>query len=355
MLKEFRSTSLFTCLILFSSGCIEPITFTPEEPIDLLVVDGRIDQSTGPYVLRISRTSTFGTPPIPVLDAQITIYDDQGQQEDYTFVRPGVYQSNGDIVRGEPGRSYYIEIIVDEQIYQSRPQTMPQLIRADSVYFETEVETIVLEEGTITEDRFINVYVDTPTRQESQNAYFRWLSDVNYSVREPLCGPLHSPKSCYITDTTNTQDIILFSSENTETSQLSRFLVATDDTRPQYAFFARYYINIYQLSMTQEAYEYWEDVRIIANQEGTIFDPPPAPIPGNVYNTNDQDETVLGFFEATAIDTVRTFIQKGDLAPLPISDFCASALESQPEDPRACCECLLIDNSSTERPDYWDD
>ncbi|MEM9675879.1 MAG: DUF4249 domain-containing protein [Bacteroidota bacterium] len=346
-------SALFPCFLII--GCIEPFTFTPEEPVELLVVDGRIDQSAGPYVLRLSRTSTFGKPPIPVLDAQITIYDDQGQQEDYTFVRPGVYQSNGDIVRGEPGRTYYIEIRLDEQVYQSRPQTMPRLIRADSVYFETKVETIVSEEGTITEDRLINVYVDTPAKQQNQDARFRWSSDVNYSVIEPNCGPLHSPKSCYITDTTNTQDIKLFSSENTETNQLSRFLVATDDTRPQYAFSTRYYINIYQFSMTQEAYEYWEDVRIIANQEGTIFDPPPAPIPGNMYNTDDQDETVLGFFEATAIDTARTVLFRGDLAPLPISDFCGYAIGSQPSDPRACCGCLLLDNSSLERPDYWDD
>lgn len=353
-----RRKILLTMLLgsfLFSSGCIEPFIFTPKEPVELLVVDGRIDQSTGPYELRLSRTSTFGTPPAPVVDAQITIYDDLGQQEMYDLIGAGIYQSCGDAVRGEPGRSYYIEIKLDGQTYQSQPQTMPSLIRADSIYFETEVETVVSDQGGVTEDRLINVYVSTPAKQPNQDVYFRWLSDVNYSVFEPDCGPLHIRKSCYITDTTNTQDIKLFSSENTETDQLSRYLVATDDTRPQYAFSIRYYVNVYQISTTQQAYQYWEDIKTIANQEGTIFDPPPAPIPGNMYNVNDQDETVLGFFETTAIDTVRTFLQRGDLAPLPISEFCGYALGSQPSDPRACCNCLRIDKSSTERPDYWNE
>ncbi len=345
----------FLTFLLFISGCIEPFSFTSEEQVELLVVDGYIDQSDGPYELRLSRTSAFGTPPNPVLEAQITIYDDQGQQESYFSVNPGVYQVSGDIVRGEPGRTYYIEIEVDGQTYQSQPQTMPQLIRADSAYFETTVETIVSEQGGVTDDRLINVYVDTPIKQQNQNAYFRWLYDVNYAVMQPDCGPLTPRLTCYITETTNTQDIALFSSDNVEANQLSKFLVATDDTRPQYAFSLRYYVNIYQLSITPEAYQYWADVKTIANQEGTIFNAPPAPIRGNLYNINDSDETVLGYFEAAAIDTVRTFLRRSDLDPLPISDFCGFAIGSQPSNPRACCDCLLLPSSTLERPNYWNE
>ncbi|MGB3589332.1 MAG: DUF4249 domain-containing protein, partial [Tunicatimonas sp.] len=276
-----RLSILALILLLFSSGCIEPFSFTPDEPVELLVVDGLIDQSDGPYELKLSRTSAFGEPPELIQDAQITIYDNQGQLENYFSVRPGVYQVNGDVVRGEPGRTYYIENQVDGQTYQSQPQTMPRLIQADSAYFETGVETIVSEQGNSTEDILINVYVDTPTKRQDQNAYFRWLYDVTYAVIQPDCGPFIPRRTCFITETTNTQNITLFSSENTATNQLSKFLVATDDTRPQYAFSIRYYVNIYQFSITPEAYQYWADVKTIANQEGTIFDAPPAPIRGN--------------------------------------------------------------------------
>ncbi len=355
MRSRVTSSILIVGFFLLADSCIEPFSFTPEEPVELLVVDGRIDQSSGPYELRLSRTSAFGTPPDPVSDAQVTIYDDLGQQERYFSVGPGIYQADGNVVRGEPGRTYYIEIQTEGDIYQSRPQTMPQLIQADSAYSETEVETFVSEQGNVTEEIFINVFVDTPAKQQNRDAYFRWLSDVSYSVIEADCGPLGRRTTCYITDTINTQNIALFSSENTETNQLNKFLVVTDDTRPQYAFSIRYYVNIYQLSITQEAYQYWTDIKTIANQEGTIFDAPPAPISGNMYNIDDQSETVLGFFEATAIDTVRDLLRRGDLAPLPISDFCGFAIGSQPSDPRACCNCLLIDKSTTERPDYWDE
>ncbi len=342
----------FTILTL---GCVERYNFIPEDPVSLLVIDGSIHQGKGPYEVRLSRTSAFGSAPFSVSDAQVTLFDDLGNQERYEEgLEFGVYEG-GFEMQGQPGRTYYIEVVIRGNTYRSQPQKMPSPIRADSAYFETLVEPVVSEEGNVTEDRLIKVYVDTPTRQGEGNVWLRWKYDVNYAVFERDCGPLDLRKTCYVTEITNTQDILLYSSENTNANQLNGFLITTEDTYPRYAFSTRHYFNIYQHATTLEAYEYWQKVRRVANQVGSVFDAPPAAVPGNLYNVNDADETVLGFFEATAIDTVRTFMTRGDLAPLVVSEFCGFAPNSQPPNREACCECLLLENTTLERPDYWNE
>jgi hypothetical protein len=160
-----------------------------------------------------------------------------------------------------------------------------------------------------------------------------------------------NPKTCYIIEKVNPQNILLFSSENTASDQLNKHLIATNLIAPTYAYATRHYYNVYQYSITQAAYEYWQKVDKVANQVGSVFDAPPASIQGNVFNANDPSEEVLGYFQVTALDTVRAVSFRQDFPEVNIYPFCR--LPYEPSSREACGNCLSLKNSTLERPLYW--
>jgi len=104
---------------------------------------------------------------------------------------------------------------------------------------------------------------------------------------------------------------------------------------------------------TKEAYAYWDKVNEIAYLTGSIFDTPPAPIKGNIYNIKNEEEIVLGYFEVSSVDTLRMWTNRNDLNPLAIYDRCNDEYLYQAWNDDACRDCLVLDNASTERPYYW--
>ena len=358
LLRSFLSRNdvlfFYVLILIFIAGCIEKIEFETKPGQQLLVVDGQITQSVGPQTLRLSRSAPLGQgAPTPVTNAQVTIFDELGHQENYFETEAGLYLLSGHTVQGREGGTYYIEIRLDENtVYRSQPETMPPLVEADSVYFRLDKETELNDLGNAVEIRTMKIFVDTPVKKAGKDCLFRWRMLDTYSVTDLSCGPLDPPTTCYITEEGNPQNIPLFNSLNISSDRLEGFLVASNPFVQRYTYFGRHYYNVIQYSITREAYDYWGKINTIANQEGTIFDPPPAAVSGNIFNVNNKTELVLGYFEATAVDTVRNYSFRHDFPDISIPAFCTFG--SMPRNTAACCTCQVLENSTLEEPDYWD-
>lgn len=61
-------------------------------------------------------------------------------------------------------------------------------------------------------------------------------------------------------------------------------------------------LEIYQMSISERAYNFWSLLFAQITKFGGPFDTPPAPIEGNVFNENDSDEQVLGFFGVSKVE-----------------------------------------------------
>lgn len=68
-------------------------------------------------------------------------------------------------------------------------------------------------------------------------------------------------------------------------------------------------VRVEQLSITERYYDF---LNVLFQQtvfvEG-LFDPPPAPIVGNVISTSEENERALGYFYAAAIEEGETVIE----------------------------------------------
>jgi len=200
----------------------------------------------------------------------------------------------------------------------------------------------------------VDIYINTPINVNGQPSYLRWKTDEAWSFSEISCNPLKQPVTCYMSDKLEPERIFIYSSEGISGTFLEKKFIAQKRILDRIEFIERHYFNGQQYTLTKDAYEYWEKVQNLANPSGDIFDLPPAPLPGNVYNINDQDEIALGYFEVSSKAVARAFLLQEDIKPFSVSAkqyICSYYSRSGYQ--AACCNCLVLDNSSLERPEYW--
>jgi hypothetical protein len=61
------------------------------------------------------------------------------------------------------------------------------------------------------------------------------------------------------------------------------------------------YIDIGQLSLTREAYQFWEKYDAQVSRKSNTLDPLPALVKGDVYNASDPSDFALGYFSASSV------------------------------------------------------
>ena len=120
-IKYFKSFTIGTAISTLLLGCVEEIDFESGSTPRLLVVDGRITNSGSFHVIKLGMTTanlviTNGKISsldivIPVKFADITIFDNLGNQEDYFETEPGVYLLYGNILYDAIYSIYNIGII----------------------------------------------------------------------------------------------------------------------------------------------------------------------------------------------------------------------------------------------------
>jgi len=196
-------------------------------------------------------------------------------------------------------------------------------------------------------------------------------------------------KTCYVTDFPSSSNIFLFDGFNAnrdETKYSSEvFNIITND----YKFLDTMLISVVQEGLSEGAFTYYERISELISITGNMFESPVAKIRSNFINILNPEEEVFGYFYATEQKTSRIKITTdmvGDIIPdennwvfntkvgaydwenvngkarhpcntSPNSDVsliprifgeCPTSLEE------ACCDCLVIENSTTKRPAFFD-
>ena len=351
------------------TACIEPVefTFNPEAYQQQLVVDGRITLGEGPYTLNLKQTADFARDSlVEVSGAQITLFDELGNQERYTEISPGQYQLAGEIVTGVVGRAYHIEIDWEGNTYRSLPETMPERVGMDRIYKKLMDRRINTVTGSAVEKKFVDVFIDASIPDWDQGPYLRWEAEATWMIietRSPdlfnqnlfIPNPLDFPLTCYFRDIPDPQSLILFNGDIFDIDLLEGQFVTGRSI--DWTFFFRQVFQVYQYSMNREALAYWERVEEVINQRGSIFDTPPAVVRGNLSRVDDPGEIVLGYFEAVAVDTLELPIFRSDFRGIYITPLCQpdwyyfSRGELAPDQ---CYNCIEIKGATLQRPNYWD-
>lgn len=353
--KVFKLRSISLLLFLGFIGCLTPIDFPVEIAGGRLVVSGQISTLSEQNFIQLGTTAKIMRLPFPVSGAAITLLDDVGNSFSYTedSSRPGTYLLPN--VSGIPGRTYHIEIILDNnKVYKSLPEKMPEAVPFDNAYYEIVKEDVVDAEGVVSSKNFVKIFANTDFKESSKSPYLKWgIQEAFLLSPTDFPDPFGSvPPPCFVVQNADPQRVTLIDGSSIASTSIQGLLVGSRVV--DWTFLERHYFTIYQSSISAESYQYWNKVNILANQVGSIFDTPPAEITGNIERVNTLGEKTLGFFQATNQSYKRFFLLQVNL-PFPLLvEKCDFDGSFNPLDyPSRCIDCTSVPNSSFIRPTWF--
>jgi hypothetical protein len=282
MVKHIAS---FLLLVLLLSGCIEPVDLETKAGEKLLVVEGMITS--------LSKTSAYGLSPYDtdpsVLDAVVTISDDQGNSEVLQPGKDGIYTTAANGIQGQAGRWYSLQIITkDGREYRSKPQLLRPVPVIDSIYIEYKVKKVLNSYNTVVDKRGIDIKVLTqdPTAEEN---YYRWRYKGTYRVvtqpgnyyehtspTDSVWAPKDCCNTCWISDFN--RSVTVAADRQVNGNILKQTIVWVPTISLTFSF--KYHIAIEQYSLSAEEYDFWAMLETQTSGNGTIQDTPPARIKG---------------------------------------------------------------------------
>lgn len=360
---------LFFVALLFT-GCAEVIELNNQTSGGQLVISGRITNGTMGNVVNISRALPEEQAPELISGASVKVIDQNGAEEAYVETAPGQYELCRDVVQGQVGGVYQLEVQLDGKTYTSSTQEMMPILARDELRFELDIQDNITGSGTAISTDVVRIFANSTLDNLPDEFYIRWVMEESYTVSGinlPLRRfPRYSPQQCYIINELSSQDIFLVDGTEIRNVNLNNREVAV---RPvDFSFSTKHYFNIIQLGLNRETHEYWSKLQSITVRQGSIFDTAPAAVPGN-FVSSDPSEEVFGFFEASSADTSRLLMTNNDiplffldpcqvdqetfLRILRVPFECISCLIEEKIVEAECIFCSLLPNSTLSRPSYF--
>jgi hypothetical protein len=321
-------------ILVFASlvGCIEP--YSPKEisgGSQLYVISGQVTNTPGYQTVRVSLTSPITKPkPIPVKDCSVLIIDSDNN----------VFSSTSNGLNGE------YPVWIDEE-YLSIGKAFKVIITTpQNIVIESEFDT--LKPCPDITDLYYK-RVDKPTQHASifikgiefqidlnadnnYDRYYRWDIEETYEYRATY--PIYvfyngvinrvvpfDYSKFYCWATNKIQNIYTLSTKDLTQNRFQGFGLHFIDNTTQ-RLLHLYSVNVTQIALTEEHFNYWEQLRINSSEQGGLFDSQPINIRGNLSSTSNPGLKVLGFFGAASSKTRRFFFQNVENLPLEIPETC---------------------------------
>ena len=374
-------------LLFFTVSCIEP--FQPEirEMQELLVINGKITDQPGEHFVEVSRSSSYNEPGfIPVEGCVVRVEDNEGKGFTYSEYKQGGYRVDLDERFLGINKAYKLYVYTpDGEEYQSDYDSLLPCPAIDSLYFEVERQETNNPELTYHGLQFyLNVEGD---KDDSRN--FLWKLEESFKYVSPYYlqyfwdglvlhefDPFVYKNICYKTLTI--KELYTTSTIDLSANELSKYpLSYVSNKLPKLKWI--YCLMVYQHSLSNDAFLYWEKMKNQSTGTGGLYERQPSSSDGNIFNANDEDEQVLGYFYASQIREKRILVENTfdfaipnydcsldtihDLAEFNSYPSYLIGLKEVPGGKRvgppfgyayqACFDCELS-GGTTEPPDYWE-
>ncbi|MDX9695206.1 MAG: DUF4249 domain-containing protein [Bacteroidales bacterium] len=309
-----RVIGLFVILVVV--GCKDEVMLQNKNNEPKLVVDGFITNESEPCIIDLSITNDINeTKKIPCTGCIVTLFENTGISEILTEIAPGIYSGSEDGIRGTFGKSYKISIITtDEKEYFTEFQEMKEPVEIDSVY--AELSSIDIKEYPYTLPGY--QFYTTSKQAADKESYFLWkmIETYQYTAEYQPVEIVNSSSTvadysklyrCWKTEHVN----YFFTGTMTNLAipkivHQPLHFVGTDTKRLQ----ERYSVLLKQYSIGSKAYAFWKCVNEQFTTENILFSTQPYNVVGNVKNSNNNKEIVLGNFTVASVTQKRIFLDR---------------------------------------------
>ncbi|MCC2545998.1 DUF4249 domain-containing protein [Hymenobacter sp. BT175] len=306
-----RRLALLGWLALLLPGCIDP--YMPDVisgPSSYLVVEGFIN-AKGVTNITLTRTQAVAAKAAVPAETRAAVYIEQEGGANRYLLREGAvrgtYQS--DLLALTAGARYrlYLKTLAGAE-YAS--EFVPAKITPP-------IDTLLWEAAGSGLTVYVNSHDDTNTSQ-----YYRWEYDETWEYTSAYAPSLEYaggrirpitipyPSVCWRSARTTSIDI-------SKTTGLSRDVVYKFPVRKlspsSDRLQRRYSILVQQSALTRTEYEYWELLKKNTESIGTLFDPQPSQLTGNVRCLTNPSELALGYVGVHSREVKRLFVDRNDL------------------------------------------
>ena len=299
------------------SSCVEEYALPEdisEEYTGQIYIEGKILSGTESLVYILKTTDMNSMANDYVRDARVYVESEKGEKTEQ-----GEYDSNGAYVIQtgtlDSEQRYKLVVEYDGNTYESAYQNLQSTPEIDEIGF--------------TEDPIegkVNIWVSTKG-DKSSTPYYMWTFEEDYENHALL--DMRQYKVVYSTsvypDVTdaenpyyycwsheNSHNIMIYSTDDlTENTVKEHVIADVSVDKPNLQML--YCITVHQSNISNEAYEYYSQMKSNTEDMGSIFAPMPTEVYGNITCTTDPNIKVRGFVTASNSTMKRFFINPSDL------------------------------------------
>ncbi len=360
-------------LFIFVYGCIDP--FSPPEtnsPDRYLVVDGFLNMSKDTTKIELRRTQNIGESGLYTVEtgAKLSVESEKGQF--YQFI--------------DKGKGLYILLpgVLDRSIrYRLNITTKAgQQYASDFVKVS---KTPPIDSVTYSLDKGLNSMVIRVNTHDATNStrFYRWSFDDTFEYYTPYFSGLEVIGKKEIVSRVKdishcwksgkSSNIILGSTIKLSKDEIKELPINIVHVATN-KLLIRYSMLIKQYGLTEEAFEYWTSLAKTTQGTGSLFDPQPSQVTGNIKNKANPKELVFGYFAASVEQEKRIFMAPGlgyreacvvDTLPIKCGDPEIECALTSPKlllsnwgetdvlaVPPSCADCRLQGGTTT-KPSFW--
>lgn len=299
------------CFLLMIISCVEP--YEPPaiaNDINILVVDGFVNAADGSAIVRLSHTNPVSaeTAGAPETGATVVIQDQDGASFALTEDLPGSYSAREiDII---PNLKYRLLI--------ERADNH----RISSEFIELKTSPVIDSISWQVDDDRLNIFVNTH-EDSGEPGYYSWdyvetweynstlTSYYKLINKVPVLRESHEGiQKCW--RTVPSAEIIVGSSTHLNENVIQGFPI-TFVPAGSGKISILYSILVRQRSLSRQEYEFWKELEKTTENLGSLFDPMPYQVKGNLHSDTDPDVEILGLFSGGSVQEKRLFIHRTEL------------------------------------------
>ncbi len=320
------------------ASCVDQLKNVNKTDDRLLSVDGMVSDKIGSYTVNLNLRSPNPNlkAKTPVGNALVTVKDDLGNTYNFEERSEGIYESDPEKFRGRLGRSYTLQIDLDNgKTYRSRVEKLKAAPKIDTI-IPVYIRKTSSQGASVGSFDLMGIFQDPASKGDYY--LLDWAHYYSKSVcntytengiryQESCCDPCYGiqrpwGKANIVTDA--------YSNGYHLRQKITTISYYTRDP---------YFIVVDLYTISEATYNFW---RLTNNQVATSkananAENAPVTIPSNITNVANSKETVLGLFSAVgsfrkSFYVKRDFIKEAPTTPLPANNVpvasCAACNET---------------------------
>ncbi|HTH54399.1 MAG TPA: DUF4249 domain-containing protein [Cyclobacteriaceae bacterium] len=301
--KLYRFAFVVVMLVQCKDPFVPPVSTASQ---NFLVVDGFVNSTDSIAQVKLSRATPLSSVQRSPAEsgAVVSIETDLGSFLSLSESSSGVYSLKSFFAND---RKYKLHIQTsDGEKYSSEFISLQKAPPLDSITWSPQADGLAL---------FVNSH-----DPEGQTKYFRWTYEETWEhisflhsglIYDPVLDtvflrpPDQQIDTCWTT--LPSTSIQLYATSNLQQDDASNYqLFVLPKGSEKLAI--KYSVLVKQQALSEEAFNFWSQLRNTSENLGGLFDPLPSQVNGNILCETDPSKIALGFFSGGSVTSKRTFM-----------------------------------------------